>query len=463
MKKIIILSSVFFGILIIGCDKNSDNVNRKVTTLTGSNLAGAKATFITGSMKSTAKSGSEDYNNIKLYKVNVDNQIQPVIFTDEKGNSVNVIVDYLFNLSVKYAVMQVYYEDNQWSKFVYIIRKSDGNLFATPETIENNGTSWNDPLYFFSEYILYRYPNFLYYIKSDAEGNVYFNGTGTGMLSKIHEKNGNTTITPMNAFIWKDFTFNIAGDVFGKVYDEGLNEFFDTWITADGQQIRFDKFNVIHQAETKFALSCAPNSFFSIVHIYDTTTANHPIFEKSVLAECTVQDGEIVQEYVHEFTKGLDLGSYPVATTKEGLGIAFLQIPNLDEICVIKDKTIDGISYVPLSENSHFYGVGASYREWNLSSYRYVYKNTNYDYYKINPNRFSRFDPQTGTDMPDYYTLPDGYIFKHFWVTYDDILTILAEIKGHNEESVWFEVDADGNENIYDRYNGEKIILRSAF
>ena len=467
MKKLkFVFSYIIFGMLIISCNKKPDN-HSKISTLTGSNLAGAKATFITGSMKRTTKSGGNDYDDLKFYKVEIDNQIQTVTFTDDNGNTVPAIVDYVHSVSSKYAVMRVYNEEVPYPKFVFIIRKSDGKLYTTPETIENNGTLWDDPFYFFVQDGFYGIPNFIPFIKSDAEGNVYFHGANDGgALHKIHEKNGNTTVTSMDVDVWKNFTFNAAGDVFAKVYDAGSNQWISTWITADGQKIKFDSHNIFdsHMAIVPFALSCAPSSFFFIDQIYDNTTAIFPIWEKTVLAEYTIQDGKIVRELVHEFTKKLN----EVTVTKEGIGMASHSYPNLGEICVIKDKTNDGISYFPLSENSHFYdGILQSLscaRERVISSYRYAY---NYEFncfdYTLNTNRISRFDPQTGTDTPDYYTLPNGYVLKSLLVSYDDILTIWAGVGDFYGPSVWIVVDADGNDYIHDTYNGEKVLLRSAF
>jgi len=458
-----VFKSVIFGILIIGCNKNPDNKS-KISSLTSSNLAGAKETFITGSLKRTTKSGTDDYDNLKFYKVGIDNQTQPVIFTDDYGNTVPAIVDYVHSLSSKYAVMRVYNEEVPYTKFVFIIRKNDGKLYATPETIKNNGTLWDDPLIFFLQDGL---NNFTRFIKSDAEGNVYFLAGGllhSGLLRKIHEKDGNTTVTSMEVDVWDNFTFNAAGDIFANVYDAGSNQRISTWITADGQKIKFDSHNIFDSGLiVPFALSCAPSSFFFIDQIHDNTPAR--IWEKTVLAEYTIQDGKIFREVVHEFTKKLN----EVTVTKEGIGMASHSYPNLGEICVIKDKTNDGISYFPLSENSLFYDGQLQSLSCDrvrvISSYRYAY---NYKFncfdYTLNSNRISRFDPQTGTDMPNYYTLPNGYILIGLQVSYDDILTIRAGVGGINFwESVWIIVDADGKDYISDTYNGEKVLFRSAF
>ncbi len=455
--------------LLIGCnkDKDPDNKTTSISSLKSSNLAGAKAAFITGSNKGSLKSSTDDYEELKFYKVGINNQTQTVTFTDDEGNTVPAIVDYVQSLSGKYAVMRVYNEENPWSKCVFIIRKSDGQLFTTPETLENNGTSYDgDPLGCFTwdggdgkgiDYVKVKN------IKSDSNGNLYYFGggyTSGGTMHKIYEKNGNIEFATIEN-VGEYYNFNAAGDLLAGGGDLGSG-LVGVWITADGQKLGSEwlinmgpEYPRVHAGEP-FALSSAPNSFFTIDQIFDDTNPLNLVWEKSVLSQYTVQNGEIVREEVYEFAKRIS--HFLPVSSRDGIGLTTVVatdgLININEVCVIKSP--NEVQYVPVSENSHS-GNHMALMNLAVFSDRYMYS-----FYPYEPNRntISRFDPQTGTDTPNYYTLPGEYSLQSVWATHDDVLTILAEKGG---QSTYIEVSANGVAVIHDTYNDEKVILRSAF
>lgn len=459
-----VFSFVIFVILFAGCNKNSNNPKTKVSILKNSNLAGAKAAFITGSNNGISKkSTKDDYDDLKCYKVGIDNQTQTVNFTDEEGNTVPAITDYVQSLSNKYAVMRVYNEEEPWSKCVFIIRKSDGKLFTTPETLESGVTSFDgDPLGCFTwdggigegiNYVITKN------IKSDSDGNVYYFGGGytlSGTLHKIYERNGNVQFATIDN-VGEYYNFNAAGDLLAGAGDLG-NGLVGIWITADGQ--KFGSEWLVNSgpdpkifAGNPFALSFAPNSFFTIDQVYD----DNSIWEKSVLSRYTIQNGEIVREVVHEFIERI--GEFATVTSRDGSGL--IEVVGRDgyissdrKICVIKNTTEGGINYYTISEGSHLNGLTNP-----TISDRYVYC-FNPNNLVSNHNTISRFDPQTGTDVAEYYTLPGGYSLQWAWVTHDDVITILAKA---GDQDIYIEVDANGIAVIHDTYNNEKVIIRSAF
>lgn len=455
-------------IVFAGCNKNTDNPKTKISALKYSNLAGAKAAFITGNNNSTNKSNiksvSDDYNDLKCYKVGIDDQTQTVTFTDDEGNTVPVITDYVQSLSSKYAVMRVYNEETPGIKCVFVIRKSDGKLFTTSETLENSCTYFDsDPLGCFTwdggtgegiDYV--RTKN----IKSDPEGNVYYFGGGytlSGTLHRIYEKNGNVQFATIDN-VGEYYSFNTSGDLLAGAGDLG-DGLVGIWITAGGQKIGSEwlvnmgpEYPRIH-AGSPFALSFAPNSFFTIDQIFDDNST----WQKSVLSEYTIRNGEIVREVVHEFIERISQSI--TVTSRDGIGL--VEVVGNDgfpssqkKICVIKNVSEGGINYFSVSESSHSNGL----MNPTLSD-RYVYCFNPNDLLP-NHNTISRFDPQTGVDAQNYYTLPGEYALQCIWVTHDDVITVLAKANGRD---IYIEVNDDGIGVINDTYNNEKVILRSAF
>ncbi|QQO08674.1 hypothetical protein [Breznakiella homolactica] len=446
------------GIVIIGCDTGtSPKPGSTLVTISQSNLSGTKAVFITGSSggRGFGRASSDDYESLKFYKVGVDDQTQTVNFTDNEGVTVPAVTDYVQNLSSKYAVMRVYTEEAPWQKCVFIIRKADGKLFTTPDTLANSGTDFgSDPLGKFTwdgggnEGI-----DYTRHIKTNAAGDVYYTGGGYtlgGTLYRIHEKNGSTTITTVGN-VTEYYQFNNAGDVYAGAVDGGGGNVTGLWIKADGRRFTTPWFvnegpeTPAVTAGSPFALACSPDSFFTIDQMYDGF-----VWKKSVLSEYRVQDGDVVRTVVHEFSKRMS--HFSVLVSSAGIGLPAVDTGN--EICIIKAP--DDITYHTISAGSQF--INGDFIA--ALSDRYVYA-FNPNILLTNHNRISRLDPETKTETADYYTVPPSYTLEWVWVSHGDVLTILAGKDG--SETIYIEVDAAGNESIYDNYGGEKVVHRSAF
>jgi len=469
-----VFSLLIFGVLFWGCDKTEPESDKtepetgiKMSDMKNSNLGGVRAVFATGSSKSKTKSNTEaeDYDDFKWYKVGIDDQTQTVTFTDDEGNSIPVVIDHIQNLSSKYAFMRVYAEGNRKSDdnmYIFIIRKSDGKLFTTPETFDDVWrNTFQNPLIFFKNGIFQEHR-----LTSDREGNVYYPRTFLDASSlKIHEKNGNTTITIiMDVVVEKGCIFNDNNDHFNLW----------GWLTADGQWIKGDfnwsDFGFCNYTGL-FALSSAPNSFFQM-----ETKLCH-FAEESVLVEYFIRNGRIVREEVRKIPKLFDYG---VLTTGDGIGVALVNSGNrwdnsfVTELCIIKDKSDGGITYIPFTEDipPHTHHDPVYFSHWvgltnhvapvsNRYIYGFVWDNQGFPWnYRPRSNRISRLDPQTGTIVSNYYTLPSEYVLEWVWVTSDDILTILSKKDGRD---VYIEVNANGVGVVHDVYNGEDILFWTAF
>jgi len=453
----LLINLVFIGLIFIACDKRpNDNGNGKITSLRKSNLDGAKAAFITGKNAGrAARNTADDYEEIKLYKVGVNGDTQ-VVFTDDEGNVVQAVTEFIQNLSKTYAVMRVRNDEIQGQICVFIIRKSDGKLYTSDETLENGSTGWDDPLGVFTwdgfdntgiDYSLVT--------KSDANGNIYFHGTGyTGTLRKIHESGGNTTVTTI-AQAGEYYVFNHTGHIYLDNTSGDGSSLYADWLTPAGVRISTNYFiNEGPVADTSigkpFALSSSPESFFTIDQVNNPPST----WQKSVLSEYNIVSGN-VERTVHDVFGSKRIDENSVVTSLGGLAVALVSngLSGTGEICYIKSKT--DISYSNSGTAIYF-----DLQNNNFSSEHYVYCYDNNDksgsYGKI-----FRFDLQNGQHNLNYYSTPSGYNFVWAYVTFNDVLTVIAE--DSSGQDVFIEIDASKKASEYKEHNGEKVLFRSAF
>jgi len=456
----LLINLVFIGILIIACNNGSGggngNGNGKITSLGKSNLGGAQAAFITGKNASgkAARSAVDEYEEINMYKVGINGATQTVEFTDDAGNIIPAVTEFIQSLSKKYAVMRVR-DEIQGQTCVFIIRKSDGKLYTSDETLDNDYTSYDDPLGIFTwdgfedtgiDYTLVTKP--------DAEGNIYFLRAGDyttnflGTLWKIHESGGNTTVTTI-AHVGEYYKFNRDGHIYNG---------FSSWLTPEGETFSVEyitnsAIDIDRDTGKLFALSSSPESFFTIDQVYNTSPHT---WQKSVLSEHKVEDNKIVRTE-HDVFDGKRIDENSVVTSLGGLGVAL--VGNgvggaTGEICYIKSKS--EILYSSTGDTAIYFDLQNN----SLSSEHYVYCFDNNDK-SASYNTILRFDPQEGKHNLSYYSVPSEYALKWVYATFSDVLT--AEVGNTSGQDVFIEIDASGKATIHSEHNGEKVLFRSAF
>lgn len=473
-----IAAALLCGVLFAGCDgEEGGGASAKLSGLKTSNLANTRAAFLTGGAATGARAkaravgaeGAEDDEETKIYKVGIDDQTQAVTFTDQHGATVDAVVEYIQSLSQKFAIMRVH-APGESEKCVFVIRKSDGKLFTDDFTLANGYTGGREcPLdkFTWDGGVGDSGLDYSSFVEVGSDGDLYYLSGGYTLggepLNRIYEEGGEVrfSTTPYEAMEY--WTFNKNGDVLGQIdttlqvvwYDKNGAERARTgWFVNGGLQ------TPEIQTGTPFALACAPESFFTVDDIVAPSGGE---WLRSVLAQYSIVEGEVVRSEVYTFERRVDFGP-AYCITNNGVGVfSLLRLgagSNKHEVCIITDPTAAaGVKYVTIGEGSNFYeGVNS---QFNPRSNRYVYCGYGNPTNTIFPaNVISRLDTQTATDTPAYYSLPAGYTLEWFTTSHDDVLTICAL---HSGKRVFIEVAANGTATINDTWENKNVILRTAF
>lgn len=442
MKKIF----CFFmaAALFCGCEKEKGNIvdtAKLVSSLKHIDIADAQSLYLA---TSTLTRGGVDYEDKPvLYKITFNGETKEVEFIDEEGNKPPVWTNYTMNLSDKFLLVNVGFDCDHGDyvhrlQYAYIVRKSDGAMFA-PRIQNDKHDDLMPGIMSFFEYDQIGYKDVLtlvnekaWQLQVDDEDDVYYSTVG---IYKIYDD------ATDNVFVeelvsreifgnapWEGFNVNGNGDVWM------LNYGYDISLCrlSSGAFVRDVTYDGGYDSGRIFTLPDYPENYYRL----DAGAS----WEPWTLYRYTPQQNMLKEEVANS-------GDFQSSGLTPSPDYSFFVVM-LDDCSIIFAG--GGIFVVRSETDVRFCDVAFPKNKENrpyLHSDKYVYA-------ADNGGNIMRFDPSDGTVSTAYAN--GRYQIENLRIFSDDIM----QFSGYDlqtGESIIVQIE-NGQEQVLDRIDGRKII-----
>lgn len=439
MKKIL----YFFmtAALLCSCEKEEVNIvdtAKLVSSLKHIDIADAQSLFIATS--TLTRGGIDDEEKPVLYKITFNGETKEVEFIDEEGNKPSVWTNYTLNLSDKFLLVNVGFDCDHRDyshrlQYAYIVRKSDGAMFAPRIQNDNHNYLMSGPMSFF-EYkenldVLTQVSEKAWQLQVDDEDNVYYSNLG---ICKIYDDaTGNVFVEKLVSYEifpndpWEGFNVNGNGDVWMlKMFDD-----ISLCRLNTGDFVRDENYDGGYQSGEIFTLPGYPKNYYRLdadsfwmpwtLYRY---TPQPNILKEEVINSGNFQSSELTSPAYQFCVVMLDDCSIIFA----GGGIFVVRSETDVRFC--------DVAFPENKENRPY-----------LHSDKYVYA-------ADNGGNIMRFDPSDGTVSTVYANR--RYQIETLRIFSDDIM----QFSGYDlqtGESIIVQIE-NGQEHVLDRIDGRKII-----
>lgn len=439
MKKIL----YFFmtAALLCSCEKEEVNIvdtAKLVSSLKHIDIADAQSLFIATS--TLTRGGIDDEEKPVLYKITFNGETKEVEFIDEEGNKPSVWTNYTLNLSDKFLLVNVGFDCDHRDyshrlQYAYIVRKSDGAMFAPRIQNDNHNYLMSGPMSFF-EYkenldVLTQVSEKAWQLQVDDEDNVYYSNVG---ICKIYDDaTGNVFVEELvsdNIFDYYTAKFTVNGN--GDIWMLNSHDDISLCRLSSGVFVRDVTYDGGYHSGYIFTLPDYPENYYRLYAdafgrpwILYRYTPQQNILKEEVVNSGNIQSSNLTSSPAYQF-----------------------YVVMLDDCSIIFDG--GGIFVIRSETDVRFCDVAFPENKENrpyLHSDKYVYA-------ADNGGNIMRFDPSDGTVSTVYANR--RYQIETLRIFSDDIM----QFSGYDlqtGESIIVQIE-NGQEHVLDRIDGRKII-----